>query len=141
MESMDLRGADGTVWTWSWALPRLLGVILVGMFVFRVVLDLSWTGTVLANVGSLSGATLFWGTFAWVGRNGPLRLPKGSVRARVLASAVNHDNVEVRCTGCDWRGPMSALVRTRDHENRLELECPECGHAVGHQILSAPIAP
>jgi hypothetical protein len=140
MESMDLRRADGTLWTWGWALPRLLGVMLVGMFVFRVVLDLSWAGTLLAIVGSLSGAALFWVTFAWVGRNGPIRLPKGSVRARVLASAVSHDKVDVRCTGCGWRGPMSVLVRTRDHENRLELECPECGYAVGHQILAAPTA-
>lgn len=136
---MQFRNSDGTPYSWKAAAPHF-GALLVGAIVlFRFGLSLSWQGTVEVVTAAFLGAALFWGTFVWLGRNGPITLPRGSARASAAGWMLSHDEMALTCPQCGWRGVMSALTRATNAESQLVLDCPSCGHEIGHQRTDAQL--
>jgi predicted RNA-binding Zn-ribbon protein involved in translation (DUF1610 family) len=129
---VEFRNSDGTPYSWTAAAPRF-GALLIGAIVlFRLGLNLSWPGTLGAAAAAFLGAALFWGTFAWLGRNGPITLRLGSGSSRIAERMLNNDKLSLTCPQCGWRGVMSALTHATNTESQLVLDCPSCGHEIGH---------
>jgi hypothetical protein len=124
-------------WTWGQVLPGLFGVFASGLFVFRFWLGLSWSGTLLMVGFCFAAAAAFLVAFWSMGRRGVIMLPKGSLRARALASALKRDKADLLCSECGWHGHISGLVRSLDEQKPGQLCCPACGHTIGRQLPAA----
>jgi predicted RNA-binding Zn-ribbon protein involved in translation (DUF1610 family) len=136
---MQFRNSDGTPYSWKAVAPHF-GALLIGAIVlFRLGLSLSWQGTIEAVTAAFLGAALFWGTFVWLGRKGPITLRLGSGGARATGLMLNNDKLSLACPHCGWRGAMSALTRATNTENQLVLDCPSCGHEIGHHQPGAKL--
>jgi hypothetical protein len=134
---MQFRNSDDTPYSWKAAAPHFSALLIGAIVLFRLGLSLSWQGTVEAVGAAFLGAALFWGSFVWLGRNGPITLPRGSARARAAGWMLSHDEMSLTCPQCGWGGVMSALTRATNAESQLVLDCPSCGHLIGHQPTMA----
>ena len=96
----------------------IAGILTAGGLVFHFRFGLSWFGTGVM-LGVVAAVSLFLHQYI-----------RRQNRARLL-EAVNRVNAQALCSGCGWRGEMSALRRVDDHGG-IAFLCPVCGHQVGH---------
>ena len=126
---MALRQQDRKQWTWQRWVPRVLSTLVAAVLLYRVGFGLSWSATVALVIVVVVGGALYWRAF----RD---KLPPTSRRARLL-TRVGGAKLRAACTGCGWRGEISALTRSSTGDGGIVLLCPSCGHEVGHSLAHA----
>ena len=127
---MQLRNNDGTPWVWWIGGPRLILLALVALVGFRYSFGLGWLGAAIAVAVACGLAGALWGTFAWLNATGrQVRLPR-----RVLVAAARGGVRTIGCRNCQWRGPISDLIRSPDVGGGAAFSCPSCGAENGHSV-------
>jgi hypothetical protein len=97
---------------------RFAGVLVAGVFIYHFRFGLSWSATGVMLIIVAAGSLLLH------------QYSRRRNRARLL-QAMNKSTAQALCSGCGWRGELSALRQEDDHGG-IAFLCPVCGHQAGH---------
>lgn len=119
-------------WSWKRAAPRYGLLVVAALFVFRVVLSLTWTGTVAATLAALGGGAAVWLLMYRLSRRGPIMFASSGLPGRAVMYAIRRNKLDLRCPQCGWAGPLRMLTQSAA-TNGIDLDCPECGRRLAHE--------
>jgi predicted RNA-binding Zn-ribbon protein involved in translation (DUF1610 family) len=126
------RSAGEVGWSWERAAPRSGLLFVAALFVFRVVLRLTWRGTIAATLVAFGGGAAVWLLMYRLSRRGPIMFASGGLGGRAVGYAIRRNKLDLRCPECGWAGHLRMLTESRSRDG-IDLECPMCGRELAHK--------